>query len=182
MKLLGQLLGLIIEIAWVTVAVVTPLLGVWLASSLIAFHGGPRELALLGGVLLFPVLPVLWEIRATRKWKAAIAARRQLVGTPKRKLDVVYRLVFRTLALNVLFIAVLAIWFPKVAFTALATRGDWFVGEGDGDGSRIARKVAFSAAAGLEWLHELANPNPYDVKDGEQPVPSDVTPTKEEPK
>ena len=38
-------------VAWRLLVVVTPLLGIWLASSTVAFFGGWRELSLAGGVL-----------------------------------------------------------------------------------------------------------------------------------
>jgi hypothetical protein len=180
MKALGQLILVLLAVCGVAIAVATPLLGVWLASSLVSFEGGPRVLALVAGVLFFPVLPVLWELRATRNWRDKTAQRRQFGVTPKRKIPGVYRLVFRTLALNLAFLAVLMVWFPKVSFTALATRGDWFLDEQGADGTR---KVLFAAASGLEWLHQLANPNPYKKKgDDTRPLVADVTPTFEQPK
>ncbi len=178
--MLGKLIGGLIYLAWVLFVILTPVLGVWLASSLVAFHGGAAELAVLGGALLFPVLPVAWELRAARAWKKKLERRRQLVGAPKRTFTLTTRLIARTLFLNLAFLAVLAVWFPKVAFPAVATRGDWFL---EGKTSPLANHVRadlHAAAAGLEWLYELATPNPYKKQGDEAPVPSDVKPLPEQ--
>ncbi len=182
MKLLGQLLLVLLGIVAATVAVATPLLGVWLSSSLVAYEGGPRALALVVGVLFFPVLPFAWEVRASRAWRARVTRRKQLGVAPRRKVPLLYRLVLRTLVLNLALIAVLMVWFPKVSFTALATRGDWFLDEQATDATRITRKVLFAAAGGLEWLHTLANANPYRKQgDDTRPLVAAVTPTPEQP-
>lgn len=162
------------------VLVVVPTVTVWLASSLIAFHGGPREIALAGGLLLFPILPVLWEWRASRAWKLAQARRKQFVGTPKRTFTLFTRLALRTLLICLVFSGAMVAQFPKVTFAALATRGDWFLSPGEA--GEPWRKGVFVVAGGLEGLHRLANPNPYVTKlDGEAlakidpaPAPIDV--------
>lgn len=178
--MLGKLIRGTLYLSWVLFVILTPLLGVWLASSLVAFYGGPVALAVCGGALLFPILPVWWEVRASRAWKRKLERRKQLVGTPKRSFTLTTRLVARTLFLNLVFLAVLAVWFPKVAFPAVATRGDWFL---DGQSSPLAEAVRadlHSAAAGLEWLYELATPNPYKKQGDDQPVPDSVKPVDEE--
>lgn len=146
---------------WSLVLVTLPTLTVWLASSLIAFFGGPRELALVGGLLLFPVLPALLEWRATSSWKAKVAARRQFVGVPKRTLSTFTRLTLRTVAVCLAFQAGMVLAFPKTVFSALATRGDWFL---DHTAEHEAyRSLVFGLANQLEALHTLANANPYDT-------------------
>lgn len=162
--------------------VLTPLLGVWLGSSLVAFYGGPTTLALIGGALLFPVLPVFWEIRATSAWNKKLQSRKQLVGTPKRWLTLSGRIILRTLFINVAFLAVLAVWFPKVAFPAVATRGDWFLEDHREPWAQQLRADLASAAGGLEWLYELATPNPYKQKGDDGPVPDSVKPVPEDTK
>lgn len=157
------------------VLIALPTLTVWLGSSLVAFHGGPREVALAGGLLLFPILPVLWEWRATRAWKLGLQRRKQFVGTPKRKLTLFSRLALRTLFICLVFIGGMVAWFPKVTFTALATRGDWFLEPGEA--GEPWRGAVFAVAGGLEGLHRLANPNPYVTKtDGDELAKIDVTP------
>lgn len=178
--MLGKLIGGLLYLCWVTLVVLTPLLGVWVGSSLIAFHGGPESLALIGGALLFPVLPVLWELRATRAWNRQLERRKQLVGKPKRRFTLLTRLVARTLFLNLAFLAVLAVWFPKVAFPAVATRGDWFLDGNASPGADKLRADLASAASGLEWLYELAHHNPYKKQGDDQPVPDSVKPVQEE--
>jgi len=46
---------------WISTMVLTPLFGFWLASSLAAYKNASQWLALLGGLALFPLLPVGWE-------------------------------------------------------------------------------------------------------------------------
>lgn len=170
----------VLQLAWLAFVLLTPLLGVWLASSLVAFYEGPRELAVAGGVLLFPALPLLWEWRAAASWSRKREGKRQLAGKPKRAGTFVGRLTARTLALNLAFLALLLGGFPKVAFSALATRGDWFLSGKQDSTSRALRGAAFAAASGLEWLHRLANPNPWKKEGDLEPVPATVTPTVEE--
>lgn len=141
------------------VLIVVPGLTVWLASSLVAFHGGPRELALVGGLLLFPVLPVLWEWRASRAFRLAVSRRRQFAGAPKRALSLVTRLSLRTLLVCLAFTGGMVARFPKTAFAALATRGDWFLPPGEA--GEPWRRAVFATAGGLEGLHRWAHPNPY---------------------
>ncbi len=151
-------------------------LGVWLASSLIAFAGGPAALACIGGVLLFPVLPLWWEKRATDAFHAQIRRSTRLLPK-KRKLTAATRIALRTVALNVLFIAALLLLWPKVAFAALVTRGDWFLTDQEGPWIDRTRKVLLATASGLEWVHTAAHDNPYrTAADEKVPVPDDVKP------
>lgn len=159
------------------VLIALPTLTVWLGSSLVAYHGGPRELSLALGVFLFPVLPVLWEWRATRAWNAKLARRRQLVGKPKRLLSGFTRLALRTLFICLVFIGGMVSQFPKITFAALATRGDWFLTPGDA--GEPYRSIVFVVAQQLEGLHRLANPNPYATK-GDRDALAQVVPTSNE--
>lgn len=151
-------------------------LGVWLASSLVAYAGGPAELACVGGVLLFPVLPLWWEKRATDAFYARLRRSTRLLPK-KRALTGPTRVALRTVAINLVFLgALLALW-PKVAFAALATRGDWFLGDRQGPWVDRTRAVLLAGASSLEWLHRAASDNPYRTKADEQaPVPDDVKP------
>jgi transglutaminase-like putative cysteine protease len=152
--------------------VLLTLLGVWLASSLVAYAGGPAWLACVGGVLLFPVLPLWWEHRATEAFYAQLKRATRLLPK-KRALTGFTRVALRTVVINVVFLgALLALW-PKVVFAALVTRGDWFLPPD----APLARKVILATASGLEWVHEAANDNPYRTKqDEQQPVPDTVKP------
>ncbi|MBN2527697.1 MAG: arylamine N-acetyltransferase [Deltaproteobacteria bacterium] len=157
-------------IFWILV-ILTPLLGVWLASSLASYLNGPRTLAFVAGALLFPVLPVLWEIMvARRRSKKGIVDTRYLTGFD--------RIILRTLVINAVFAGVLLMIHPASAFTALSARGDWLL---DGNQSATAnqiRKKIFWTADKLEWLYLATHQNPYEKLEEEQndeapqPVPA----------
>ncbi len=161
---------------WVLGLVAVTGLGVWLASSLVAFAGGPAALACVGGVLLFPVLPLWWEKRASDAFYARLRVTRRLLPK-KRALTGPTRVALRTVFINLVFVAVLLVAWPKVAFAALATRGDWFLGDEKGPWVDRARAALVGASSGLEWLHEAAHENPYRTEEDEKaPVPEDVKP------
>lgn len=117
---------------WVTTMIATPLFGFWLASSLAAYKNATQWLALLVGLLLFPLLPVGWE--------AFYAWRRTRQETPNKpiltRLD---RLVLRTLVINGIFLAVTLYAAKATAFRALAVRGDWMFDGHDGPVARTVR-------------------------------------------
>jgi len=177
---------MLLALAWRATVVITPLLGVWLSSSLISYLGGPRGLALIGALLLFPLLPFAWEAFAEHRFRRQVrAAQFNSRRPPKRFLKAIDRFVLRTMFLNGAFIALLLAWYPKPSFTALATRGDWFLDGRHDPSSEQLRGKLFAAAENLEWLHELANPNPYKKEGDGKPVPADVKPIvekKPEPK
>ena len=139
--------------------VAVPALTVWLASSLVAFHGGPPEASLAAGLLLFPALPLWWEWRASQAWRERLGRTKQFGVTPRRRLTALTRVSLRTLAIGLVFLAGMVAAFPKVTFAALSTRGDWFLPAGER--GEPWRAGAFFLAQGLEGLHRLANPNPY---------------------
>jgi transglutaminase-like putative cysteine protease len=142
-------------LGWAIVATI-PLLGVWVASSLAAFHNGPIWLTVLAGSLLFPILPGAWELRAHRKRK------RKPPAEQATQLTLSDRLILRTWAVNILFLAALLATFPQAGFTALSTRGDWMLdGRHDPDAEQ-ARADLFWTADKLEWLYEAARDNPFD--------------------
>ena len=129
MRSLFSLLAGLLRFLWALLTLLTPLLGVWLGSSLVSFYGLRAELALAAGVLLFPILPILWELRATAAWNRARTEERRMGKPPVRWLSGLERLVLRTMIINLAFLGGLLGYFPKVAFSALATRGDWFLFE-----------------------------------------------------
>ncbi len=195
-----KVLSFPLRLAWSVLVVLTPVLGVWLASSLTAYLNGPVWAAFVAGALLFPILPLLWEWRATAGWNARQAVRaekRAAAGQPeeepaKRWLTFWDRMTWRTLALNLVFIGGLLATFPEKGFTALSTRGDWMLQEQKTAEAETARDVLFTAASRLEWLHDLARDNPYEKFDdgsakGINPepnpiadtVPSDTQPAKD---
>lgn len=161
---------------WVFLLLSITWLGVWLASSLVAFAGGPAELALFCGVLLFPVLPLWWEKRATDAFYEKLKRATRLLPK-KRALTASTRIALRTVFLNLVFITALVALWPKIAFAALATRGDWFLGDSQGPWAQRGRSVLLAAASGLEWVHTATHENPYrKPEDEQQPVPDTVQP------
>lgn len=162
MKVLVKLLGL-------SIIAIPPLLGAWLASSLTAYLGGPYKLAVAAGLLLFPVLPLLWEIGAVRR------RARKGIKTPPY-LAPYARFILRTLVVSVVFIATLVVIFPRQAFPALAVRGDWFLEGDDSDTARMARDGVHQAAKGLEWLYTLTVDDPYRQWADDTPLPENEQP------
>lgn len=132
----------------------TPILGVWLSSSLAALSNGPLWLALLAGLLLFPIAPLAWE------WWSAWRRRRKRKQRP-RILSTSDRLILRTLGLNAAFLAALLGTHPSLAFTALSTRGDWMLDGHHEAPANAARALLFRAANKLEWLYLLSHRNPF---------------------
>ena len=127
-----------------------PVLGVWLASSLVAYVNGPKLLTVLSGVLLFPIVPILWDMR----------------GRKQRKEPGILtwgdRIVLRTLLLNLAFFFLLLALRPQSSFLALSTRGDWFLDGRQGPQAALTRKGLFTLANGLEGLYVRFHDNPFD--------------------
>lgn len=132
----------------------TPVLGAWAASSIVAYLNGTQWLPLAGGILLFPVGPVLWEWRSYRKRK------RQESPKP-RVLTFLDRLTLRTFALSFVFIGCLLAFYPRTAFLALSIRGDWMLRSNSSSSTEFIRQSLFTIADRLEWLYLAVSPNPY---------------------
>jgi transglutaminase-like putative cysteine protease len=151
--------------------IATPLLGVWVASSLAALENGPIWATVLAGLLLFPILPVGWELFA--RWRKTRRAARKK-GAPLRP-DVLTtgdRLVLRTVALNLVFLAALLAARPSAAFTALSARGDWMLDGRSDPTSEAVRARLFQIAGALEWLYLAAHDNPFrEYADDDQTKP-----------
>ena len=153
---------------WWASVVLVPALGVWVASSIAAYRNGPVWLACVCGLLLFPLVPLLWDLLGT--WRRARARRSR-----PRILTFRDRLILRTLVLNLAVLAGLLARFPQTTFTALSTRGDWFLDGRSGPQVDEARALLFRAADHVEWLFDAVHANPYDevVRDeGGPPLPS----------
>lgn len=127
-------------------AIVVPIFGVWLCSTLVAYSNGPALLAAASAILLSPLLPILWEVVV-----------RRIEGLPASGMAA-GRLVLRSLALNLTFVLLLLLLQPKTTFMALATRGDWMLGS---DGSDSVRQAFFSGADRFEWLYGITYRNPH---------------------
>ena len=149
--------GLVIKTIAFLVMLAIPLLGVWSASSLAAYWNGPIALTIVCGLLAFPVLPLAWDL-----WRERARATRERASKGKpspRILTFVDRMILRTLVLDGLFLVVLFGAWPQAIFTALSTRGDWFLDHVEG--AEGARRTVLGLADGMEWLYELAHENPY---------------------
>jgi len=148
-------LGLLLKLLFVASAVVLPVFGVWVASSLAAHHDGPLWASLVAGALCFPLLPLAWDGWATwRRHRRGTTRRRVLTG-----LD---RLVLRTLAVNLVFVGSLLALFPGSVFEALSTRGDWMLEGTRAPWAEQTREALFGTAERLKWLHEATHDNAYE--------------------
>lgn len=161
MKWLGRLARLVAFLLKASVYLVfygTPVLGVWLASSLTAYLDGPTWAAALAGLLVFPILPLLWEARSEYK------RRRREDHDPEaeRILTLADRLSLRTFALGLVFVGALLWQFPRNSFVALSTRGDWMLDQVEDPRAEPVRQGLFHLADGLEWLYQLSRENPYE--------------------
>lgn len=161
------------RLVWTSLVVLAPALGVWVASSLAAYRNGPVWLTCAAGLLLFPVLPVLWDMLSEWLRRRRSTGRRR---PDERVLTTWDRIVLRTLVVNLLFVGGILWARPEAAFTALSTRGDWFL---EGVQHPIAGRIrpwVFRAADGLQWLYEAAHDNPYakmvDAGGGAAPTPT----------
>lgn len=159
------LLSFVMKTLAVTAMVGTPLLGVWIASSLAAFANKATWLPIAAGALLFPVGPLAWDLFAeSRRDKAR-----------RRILTFTDRIVFRTLAVAGLFLVALFVAAPERAFVALSARGDWFLDGASGPRAVRARALLRGATSGFEWLYRAAHANPY--REFSPTKPTDASPT-----
>ena len=145
----------LIRILFYLVVFLSPVLGVWLASSLVAYINGPKLLAVFSGILLFPLAPILWDLFRRNRQK----------GRNRRKASLLTwgdRITLRTLALNFAFIAILLALRPQISFLALSTRGDWFLDGMTGSQVELVRQGLFKLASGLEGLYLTFHNNPFE--------------------
>lgn len=131
-------LGLLATLAVLVAAAIT-LFGAWVGTSLAVYRNGPVWLVILGAVACFFLVPLAWELWANRHQKGG------------RIRDAILRSSF----LSLTFVVILLATHPKLAFEALATRGDWFLGGSRSALAEDVRRVLHTAADGLEWLNEL---------------------------
>lgn len=139
---------------WLVVLLAPPLVSVWLASSLSAYLNGPRWAAFASGALIFPVLPIAWEIHAR-------SARSRLRPAAPRWLTWRGRLALRTAAIGLAFLTAILALRPQQAFLALATRGDWMLDGRSGKAAQLSRSLLFDAAGGLAWLYQATREKPF---------------------
>jgi transglutaminase-like putative cysteine protease len=147
-------------------AVSIPLVGAWLASSIVAYTGGPIWIASIGAALTLVLLPLFWEA-----WS------RSPDGRPRFGLAT--RLALRTLTLNASLISIALAFAPELTFKALSTRGDWML---DRFGTRAdpLRGPLLKTADALEWVYRFAHENPFSRgREIERPTRED--PSKHDP-
>lgn len=163
---LWALLAIPFKLACIGLMIALPLIGVWVASSLALFKNQSLAWSIGAGLLMFPVLPLLWEGFA--HWRRS---RKRNVGP--RHLNGLDRLILRTVVINGLFIGALLATNPQAGFTALSARGDWMLAGRSGPRVELVRGYLFRAADTLEWLYKLSKDNPYEkYKDKKQtPTP-----------
>lgn len=166
---------------WATVLSV-PLCGIWVASSMAALLNGPRWFTVLGGALLFPILPVVWDVWAVHRAARREAAQRatstffsDLRSAGRVRLTLPDRLLLRTLVLNVSFLGVLVATSPKTATSALTARGDWPLDAVEGDWVPGARTGVLRLADALDRLARIETKDPY-AGLGESDTPAPPTP------
>jgi transglutaminase-like putative cysteine protease len=147
----------LLRAAWLSTMVLVPLFGFWLASSLAAYANATQWLALLVGLLLFPVLPLGWD--------AIFVWRRSKKPPTKPILTRLDRLVLRTLVVNGVFLTAMFWAKPQTAFRALAVRGDWIVDGHDGPIASAMRSFLLGVADRFErrWSHTSTDYGASDV-------------------
>lgn len=147
--------GTLLRCVLVGMALVPPVVGAWVGSTLAARLGAPREASAAVAVLLVLVLPLAWDI-ASRPRRVPGG------GPPKRWLRMPTRLLLRACVLHVVFLVAVLLLSPRGVFTALSRHGDWMLPPGDDDAKvRVARRLVFGAADCVEWAYVLATDNPY---------------------
>ena len=172
---IGTLFFLLLRLVWSAGVILIPVMGIWFSSSLTAFWNGPIWAVCLAGLLLFPILPLLWEAlairRANKRDEKSRAAGR---AVRERFLTFWDRLILRTLTMNMAFLTLMVATFPQAGFTALSTRGDWMLQSVEGDWVEEIRQGLFTGAGWLEWAYDAARENPFDDPDAvdkEKPQP-----------
>ena len=130
-----------------------PITATWLAASIAAYGHQSAVVSVVIGLVVFPLVPVLWELASS------------LRSGKKRWLRRRDRLVLRTLATSVIFFAGLLVLFPRTAFTALSTRGDFMFDGRTGGFADKGRAVTHGAAKGLEWLYLATRDTPFETSD-----------------
>ena len=160
-----RVIGLLTRaLLWVVVLGI-PLAGMWLASSMAALLNGPVWLTMLGGALLFPILPMAWDGFATWRKRRRAARRRSSssflndLSSTRSAMSVSFvdRLMLRTLVLNILFLGVLLGRTPATAANALTARGDWILDGVEASWVEDARAVIFTIADHTDRLAKEEN-------------------------
>ena len=148
-----QSLGFSLKLVLGFVAILVPILGAWVGSSLAAYVNGPRWVAIVCALCAFPVLPLVWDL-----W-----ARRNRDESKKQILTRMDRMILRTLAINTVFLGGLLLVGSSTLFSALTTRGDWMLDGQEGKLAQSTRAGLLKTADGMEWLfHAIEKKNEYE--------------------
>lgn len=162
-----KVIGFLFRAAFWLFTIATPLAGFWLASSLAAYNGSSMQLAAIAGLALFPFLPLAWvAVSEMRRKKRGITAKHTLTFGD--------RLLWRTLFLNLTFLAGLLWLRPETSFLALSTRGDWMVAGLDSPMATLVRDTTDRVTSRIEWLYERARENPYAKEIADEPPPPPI--------
>lgn len=154
--------AVLLKLAFAAVAIATPLLGVWVASSLSSYSNGVTWAVVAAGLLFFPLGPIAWEAIAARRFRKRHPGRQHVLT----RFD---RLLLRTLALNLALLVVLLTAIPERTFLALSTRGDWMLDGWRGATAERVRSGLFATAGAFERLYLAArDDNPYSDVDVER--------------
>jgi len=73
--------------------------------------------------------------------------------------------ILRSSVLTVVLTTLLLATHAESTFKALATRGDWFLGQSESPTARSVRSFLFDAADGLEWLYNLVREKAFADED-----------------
>lgn len=165
-RVLFVLFAGVLKLLWLALVVAAPLFAAWVASSIAAHSGGSTRVAIASALIVFPLVPVLWELFA--RWRRS--------RNPKAKpriLTTLDRLVLRTLVASVVFVGVLLARSPQRVFLSLNARGDWMLDGRPEPWAAVARRALLRAAAGSQWLYTLTDNNPLH-RPGTTPPPRPV--------
>ena len=153
LRVLAFLVASAFKLAFVALSIATPLLAMWIASSLAAYRGASVAWTIVAGLAAWPVVPIAWELFG--RWRSRGAAKPPTLTTFDR-------FVLRSLAVGLAFNALLLVCFPATVFAALSTRGDWMLGGAQAPWAERTRDGLVRAAGGLEWLHEATHENEFE--------------------
>jgi hypothetical protein len=125
------------------VALGVPLFSAWVASALASHHGASKELAAGAALLVFPVLPVLWDL-------LSLPGRGPNGTRTPRRLKLPARMLLRTWGLSLAFLGALLLLWPRELFTALQAKADWMLPSTGSARVESTRGVLFATANGFE--------------------------------
>ena len=129
----------------VLIGVAVPIAGFWVASSMAAHLNGPIWLVALCGLLICPLLPLVWEF--------IYAIQRKKYGErPSYGGAIAYSAFRNASRISGVLLVIAIIAYPKGVFTAVSTRGDWMVEGVGGPVVEAIERAVFWTADAVEWL------------------------------